>query len=103
LLGGWEHAGGEYRRVRYREVERRAPHAPGLEQALLPADGRLHPFLRDVPHPGVEGEERRPGRAVLNSAPPGRVDQTTRIQPVTEVVRAKTKRDDARFRNLFKT
>ena len=49
----------------------------------------------------MQGKQRRPGRAVLNTAPAGRLKQSVIPQALREVVSIEPKRNDFACRNLL--
>ena len=99
LLGRREHARGEDRRIDGREVERRAAHAPALHQVLVLGDGFVQPALADIPQPGVQGQQRRPERAVLDAARSGDVEQIALDRLVVEMVALEAERDHVASRH----
>jgi hypothetical protein len=99
LLGRRQHAGGEHRRIRGGTEERRAAHGPGLQQALLLGDHVVHPSLPHISDSGMQGEQRRPRRAVLDTTPARRDEQPVLAQPRCEVVGCQAERDDVFLRN----
>lgn len=94
ILCGWEDSSGENGKIACWKEEGCAAHGPALQQALVLGDRSVDRFPSEIGDAGIEREQSRSGRTVLNPADSSGSDQGPLVQAPIQVLRLKAVRDD---------